>query len=179
MESRPRVRVCPPESTVEVNQISPSSAGARWSTTRRWFPPAHQRADAPVEPGGEPALDLVDACATRQAAEAFLACARRADGATRAVLEQLFRLFVLQRLTPHAELLLVNGYLTVDTVRDLPPIIDRLGAEPTPEALGLVAPLGIPDELPQAPIATGDYRAACDDPAGPWQVLRIPDRSAT
>lgn len=95
------------------------------------------------------------------------------------MLEQLFRLFVLQRLTPHAELLLVNGYLTVDTVRDLPPIIDRLGAEPTPEALGLVAPLGIPDELPQAPIATGDYRAACDDPAGPWQVLRIPDRSAT
>ncbi len=117
-----------------------------------------------------PALDLVDAYATRCAAQAFLAAADRvADEDTRRLLEQVFRLFVLQRLAPHAGPLLADGHLTAEAVRDLAPAVDRAGAELAPHALALVEAFAIPDDLLQAPIATDGYAAAYDDPAGPWQ----------
>ncbi|MFI0773445.1 acyl-CoA dehydrogenase [Streptomyces sp. NPDC021212] len=117
-----------------------------------------------------PALDLVDAYATRRAAQAFLAAVDRiADDATRSLLEQVFQLFVLERLAPHAGLLLADGHLTADTVRELAPAVDRVGAGLAPHALALVEAFAIPDGLLQAPIATDGYAAAYDDPAGPWQ----------
>ena len=117
-----------------------------------------------------PALDLVDAYATRRAAEAFLAAAARVDDdATRNLLEQVFQLFALQHLAPHTGLLLADGHLTAEAVRDLGSAIDRAGAALAPHALALVAAFAIPDTLLQAPIATDGYDAAYDDPAGPWQ----------
>ncbi|MEU1799699.1 acyl-CoA dehydrogenase [Streptomyces sp. NPDC019937] len=117
-----------------------------------------------------PALDLVDAYATRCAGQAFLAAVDRvADDATRRLLEQVFRLFVLQRLAPHTGPLLADGHLTAEVVRDLAPAVDRAGAELAPHALALVEAFAIPDDLLQAPIATDGYVAAYDDPAGPWQ----------
>ncbi|WP_063726704.1 acyl-CoA dehydrogenase [Streptomyces sp. RTd22] len=117
-----------------------------------------------------PALDLVDAYATRRAAEAFLTAVDRvADDATRGLLEQVFRLFALQRLAPHAGPLLADGHLTADTVRDLAPAVDRVAAALAPHAPALVEAFAIPDDILQAPIATDGYAAAYDDPAGPWQ----------
>lgn len=117
-----------------------------------------------------PALDLVDAYATRRAAQAFLAAVDRVgDDGTRRVLEQLFQLFALQRLAPHAGLLLANGRLTAEAVRDLAPAADRVSAALAPDALALVEAFAIPDAILQAPIATDGYEAAYDDPEGPWQ----------
>ncbi|RNG20702.1 acyl-CoA dehydrogenase [Streptomyces botrytidirepellens] len=117
-----------------------------------------------------PALDLVDAYATRRAAEAFLTAVDGvADDATHGLLEQVFRLFALQRLAPHAGLLLADGHLGADTVRDLAPAVDRVAAALAPHAPALVEAFAIPDDLLQAPIATDGYAAAYDDPAGPWQ----------
>ena len=117
-----------------------------------------------------PALDLVDAYATRRAAEAFLTAADRvADNATRSLLEQVFQLFVLERLAPHAGLLLADGHLTADAVRDLGDAVDRVAAGLAPHALELVEAFAVPDHILQAPIATDSYAAAYDDPAGPWQ----------
>ncbi|QLH25641.1 acyl-CoA dehydrogenase [Streptomyces sp. Rer75] len=117
-----------------------------------------------------PALDLVDAYATRRAAEAFLTAVDRvADDAMRGLLEQVFQLFALQRLAPQAGLLLADGHLTADTVRDLAPAVDRVAAALAPHAPALVEAFAIPDDILQAPIATDGYAAAYDDPAGPWQ----------
>ncbi|WP_237538033.1 MULTISPECIES: acyl-CoA dehydrogenase [unclassified Streptomyces] len=117
-----------------------------------------------------PALDLVDAYATRRAAQAFLAAADRVgDEATRRPLKRLFQLFALQRLAPHAGLLLADGHLTAEAVRDLAPAVDRVSAALAPDALALVEAFAIPDAILQAPIATDGYEAAYDDPEGPWQ----------
>jgi acyl-CoA oxidase len=120
-----------------------------------------------------PALDLVDAYAARRAAEAYVAAIGRVgDAATRGVLDQLFRLFALQRLAPHTGTLLAAGHLTADEVRELGSAIDRTSAELAPHALALVDAFAVPDAVLQAPIATKDtagYAAAYDDPAGPWQ----------
>lgn len=117
-----------------------------------------------------PALDLVDAYAARRAAQAFLAAADRVgDDATRRLLEQLFQLFALQRLAPHAGLLLADGHLTAEAVRDLASAVDRVSAALAPDALALVEAFAIPDTILQAPIATDGYEAAYDDPQGPWQ----------
>ncbi|WP_326687416.1 MULTISPECIES: acyl-CoA dehydrogenase [unclassified Streptomyces] len=121
-----------------------------------------------------PALDLVDAYATRRAAQAFLASAVRVgDDATRSLLERVFQLFVLQRLAPHAGLLLADGHLTAEAVRDLAPAVDRVSAGLAPHALTLVEAFAVPDAILQAPIATDGYDAAYDDPAGPWQPAPV------
>ncbi|MFF8788018.1 acyl-CoA dehydrogenase [Streptomyces sp. NPDC015125] len=117
-----------------------------------------------------PALDLVGAYATRRAAQAFLAAADRVDDTTtRSLLAQVFQLFVLQHLAPCAGLLLAEGHLTAEAVRDLSPAVDRVSAALAPHALTLVEAFGIPDAILQAPIATDGYDAAYDDPAGPWR----------
>lgn len=117
-----------------------------------------------------PALDLVDAHTTRRAAQAFLVCVDRVDdSATRSTLEQLFRLFALQRLMPHAAQLLADGHLTAEAVRDLAPAVDHVCAALAPHALALVEAFAVPDDMLQAPIATDHYSDLYDDPAGPWQ----------
>ncbi len=117
-----------------------------------------------------PGLELVDAYAARRAAEAFLAAVDQVgDTATRTVLDQLFQLFALQRLAPHAGLLLADGHLSAEDVRELDPAADRISAWLAPHALTLVDAFAIPDEVLQAPIATEGFAAAYDDPAGPWR----------
>ncbi|MFH8224715.1 acyl-CoA dehydrogenase, partial [Streptomyces sp. NPDC018057] len=117
-----------------------------------------------------PGLGLVDAYAARRAAQAFLAAVGRVrDPAVRALLQQVFRLFALECLSPHTGVLLADGRLTAETVRGLAPAVDRLGAELAPHALDLVAAFAVPDAMLQAPIATDGYAAAYDDPAGPWR----------
>ncbi|MFC4330633.1 acyl-CoA dehydrogenase [Streptomyces andamanensis] len=117
-----------------------------------------------------PGLGLVDAYAARRAAQAFLAAAGRVrDPAVRALLQQVFRLFALECLSPHAGVLLADGRLGAETVRGLAPAVDRLGAELAPHALDLVAAFAVPDAMLQAPIATDGYAAAYDDPDGPWR----------
>ncbi|WP_237404787.1 acyl-CoA dehydrogenase [Actinacidiphila reveromycinica] len=116
-----------------------------------------------------PALDLVDAYATRRAAEAYLAAVDRiGDAATRGTLDRLFQLFALQRLAPHAGELLADGHLTAEAVRGIGPAVDRITAELAPHALTLVDAFAIPDEVLEAPIATEGFGAVYDDPAGPW-----------
>lgn len=107
-----------------------------------------------------PALDLVEACATRLAAEALLSAAREATGAAREVLELTFRLFAAQQLAPHTGVLLAEGHLTADQVRDLPAEIDSVTEQLAPHALAMVDAFAIPDDLLQAPIAADDYVAA-------------------
>ncbi|MEU5088390.1 acyl-CoA dehydrogenase [Streptomyces sp. NPDC021356] len=117
-----------------------------------------------------PGLDLVDAYATRRAAQAFLAAAEHVrDDFARGLLQQVFRLFALERIAAHAGVLLADGRLTAEAVRDLAPAVDRLGAELAPHALDLVAAFAVPDTILQAPIATDGYAAAYDDPGGPWR----------
>nr|WP_168723521.1 acyl-CoA dehydrogenase [Streptomyces sp. SAT1]ANO42121.1 acyl-CoA oxidase [Streptomyces sp. SAT1] len=117
-----------------------------------------------------PGLGLVDAYAARRAAQAFLAAVGQVrDPAVRALLQQVFRLFALECLSPHAGVLLADGRLTAETVHGLEPAVDRLGAELAPHALDLVAAFAVPDAMLQAPIATDGYAAAYDDPAGPWR----------
>ncbi|WP_328389261.1 hypothetical protein OHS81_32760 [Streptomyces sp. NBC_00400] len=117
-----------------------------------------------------PALDLVGAYATRRAAQAFLAAVDRVgDTTTRSLLAQVFQLFVLQHLAPYAGLLLADGHLTAEAVRDLAPAVDRVSAALAPHALTLVEAFAVPDAILQAPIATDGYDAAYDDPAGPWR----------
>ncbi|MFJ2955125.1 acyl-CoA dehydrogenase [Streptomyces sp. NPDC087270] len=121
-----------------------------------------------------PALELVDAYGTRRAAEAYLAAVGRVgDATTRGVLDQLFRLFALQRLAPHAGTLLADGHLTAEAVRELRPAVDRISADLAPHALALVEAFAVPDGILQAPIATEGYAAAYDDPAGPWQAVVV------
>ncbi|MFK0264032.1 acyl-CoA dehydrogenase [Streptomyces angustmyceticus] len=121
-----------------------------------------------------PALELVDAYATRRAAQALRAAADRVgDDATRSLLTQVFQLFVLQHLAPRAGVLLADGHLTAEAVRDLAPAVDRVSAGLAPHALTLVEAFAVPDTILQAPIATDSYDAAYDDPAGPWQSAPI------
>lgn len=103
-----------------------------------------------------PALDLVSAFAGRRAAQALLAACRRAHGADRNLLEYLLQLFVLRTLAPHTGILLAEGHLDADQVRAVPSLIDQVAESLAPHALGLVEAFAIPEEVLQAPIATGE-----------------------
>ncbi|GAA3722326.1 acyl-CoA dehydrogenase [Streptomyces tremellae] len=105
----------------------------------------------------EPALDLVDAYATRRAAEVFLAAAdTAADEPTRKALRLLFRLFALERLAPHTGPLLADGLLDARAVHGLAAEADRVAAALAPHALALVEAFAVPDAVLQAPIALPD-----------------------
>jgi acyl-CoA oxidase len=103
-----------------------------------------------------PALDLVSAFAGRRAAQALLAACRRAHGTDRKLLEQLLRLFALRTLAPHTGILLAEGHLNADQVRAVPSLIDQVAESLAPHALNLVEAFAIPEEVLQAPIATGE-----------------------
>ncbi|MEW2548283.1 acyl-CoA dehydrogenase [Streptomyces sp. NPDC047002] len=105
----------------------------------------------------EPALALVDAYATRRAAEAFLAAACAVtDEPTRDTLLLLFRLFALERLAPHTGPLLADGLLDAAAVHGLAAEADRAVAALAPHALALVEAFAVPDAVLQAPIALPD-----------------------
>ena len=136
--------------------------------------PHRHQPDGPLEPRGEPGPGPRRRVRHPARRPGIPGRAQRVgDNATRSVLEQLFQLFALQRLAPHAGPLLADGHLTAEAVRDLSAAIDRVGAALAPHALTLVEAFAIPDAILQAPIATDGYDAAYDDPGGPWQQVPV------
>ncbi|MFD0273428.1 acyl-CoA dehydrogenase [Kitasatospora sp. NPDC127111] len=104
-----------------------------------------------------PALEMIEAAACLQAADAFIAAA--ADAATagaRELLEDLCRLFLLRHLDPHTGLLLADGHLTADHVRALAPTVSAVIGRLAPHALTLADAFDLPEEfLATVPIASG------------------------
>lgn len=95
-----------------------------------------------------PALELVDAHAHRQAAEAMLTAATRAtDTDARAHLTALHRLFALRQVSAHSGDLLADGRLTAAQVRNLPDETEATVAALEPHALTLVEGFAVPDEV--------------------------------
>ncbi|MFG2624814.1 acyl-CoA dehydrogenase [Streptomyces sp. NPDC048473] len=85
-----------------------------------------------------PALELVDAYAHRQAAQALLDAAGQAPHPeAQQQLRLLHRLFTLRRVAAHSGDLLAEGYLTSAQVRQLPDAAEGVVADLAPEALTL------------------------------------------
>ncbi|MFI9627903.1 acyl-CoA dehydrogenase [Streptomyces sp. NPDC052042] len=85
-----------------------------------------------------PALELVDAHAHRQAAQALLDAAdQTTHPEAQRLLRLLHRLFVLRRVAAHSGDLLAEGHLTPDQVRRLPDAAESVIADLAPEAMTL------------------------------------------
>ncbi|MEV7526600.1 acyl-CoA dehydrogenase [Streptomyces sp. NPDC091371] len=106
-------------------------------------------------------LEMVSAHARRQAADSFLTAAEQTtDPATRRLLKNLCRLFLLQHLREHTGDLLAEQQLTAQHVRGLHRTIDTVIAELAPHMMTLVDAFDLPDEfLAAVPIANDDYLA--------------------
>ncbi|MEE2039331.1 acyl-CoA dehydrogenase [Nocardiopsis sp. CT-R113] len=100
------------------------------------------------------ALGAVDAHAQRRAAQEFLG---GPDGeAAPPELTDLFRLFALERLSPHTGDLLAEGYMSAGQVTALPDLVEDLITALAPRAQDLVAAFHVPDQvLASVPIADG------------------------
>ncbi|WTJ42489.1 acyl-CoA dehydrogenase family protein [Streptomyces atratus] len=95
-----------------------------------------------------PALELVDAYAHCQAAQALLdAATRAADPEARRQLGLLHRLFTLRRVAAHSGDLLAEGYLTGDQVRQLPDAAESVVADLAPHAVTLTNGFALADEV--------------------------------
>lgn len=95
-----------------------------------------------------PALELVDAYAHRQAAQALLeAATQAAHPEAERQLRLLHRLFTLRRVAAHSGDLLAEGHLTSDQVRQLPDAAERVVAELAPQAVTLTNGFAIVDEV--------------------------------
>jgi acyl-CoA oxidase len=93
------------------------------------------------------ALALVETYTVGQAADAFAAaCAEVTDPATRAVLDDLRALFLLDRLAPLGGLLLTEGALTAEQVRALPDTLRDLTARLAPHLAALTEAFDVPEE---------------------------------
>ncbi|MEU5323882.1 acyl-CoA dehydrogenase [Streptomyces sp. NPDC021056] len=93
------------------------------------------------------ALALVEPYTVGQAADAFAAaCAEVTDPATRAVLDDLRTLFLLDRLAPLGGLLLTEGTLTAEQVRALPDTLRDLTARLAPQLAALTEAFDVPEE---------------------------------
>ncbi|MFJ9681366.1 acyl-CoA dehydrogenase [Streptomyces sp. NPDC101194] len=95
-----------------------------------------------------PALELVDAFAHRQAAQALLDAAVQADDpeAERQLL-LLHRLFTLRRVAAHSGDLLAEGHLTSAQVRQLPDAAESVVEELAPRAMTLTNGFAVVDEV--------------------------------
>ncbi|MEU7650227.1 acyl-CoA dehydrogenase family protein [Streptomyces huasconensis] len=104
------------------------------------------------------ALELVEAHAQRQAADAFLAAVTRSAGsAAHSLLQSLCRLFLLKQLTEHSGDLLAEQRMTVDHVRALSPAIEQIIGELAPHLRTLVDAFDIPENLlAEIPLVHGD-----------------------
>ncbi|KPI06817.1 Acyl-CoA oxidase [Actinobacteria bacterium OK074] len=92
------------------------------------------------------ALELVEAYATGQAADAFAAvCAEAEDARTRAVLEDLAALFLLRQVLPRSGLLVAEGALTVAQVRLLPEALGLLTDRLAPLLRTLTEAFDVPE----------------------------------
>ncbi|MES9510641.1 acyl-CoA dehydrogenase [Streptomyces sp. NPDC000609] len=95
-----------------------------------------------------PALELVDAYAHAQAAQALLdAAAQAPDPEARRQLLLLHRLFALRRVAAHSGDLLAEGYLTNDQVRRLPDAAESAVEDLAPHAMTLTNGFAIADEV--------------------------------
>lgn len=95
-----------------------------------------------------PALELVDAYAHAQAAQALLdAAAQAPDPEARRQLLLLHRLFALRRVAAHSGDLLAEGYLTNDQVRRLPDAAESAVEDLAPHAMTLTNGFAISDEV--------------------------------
>ncbi|MFF3333602.1 acyl-CoA dehydrogenase [Streptomyces sp. NPDC002888] len=105
------------------------------------------------------ALEMVSAHAGLNAADAFLTAIGQAEvPETRALLEDLCRLFLLRKVGEHTGDLLAEGHMTAHHVRALPLAIDRAIAGLAPHMMTLVDAFDLPKEfLAGIPIANGDY----------------------
>lgn len=94
-----------------------------------------------------PALEVVAAHARLQAADAFIAAtAATEEAATRAVLADLCRLFLLNELNPRSGDLLAHGHMTAAQVRQLPLETDRLTGLLAPHLSVLAEAFDVPAE---------------------------------
>ncbi|MFE7037204.1 acyl-CoA dehydrogenase [Streptomyces sp. NPDC057621] len=93
------------------------------------------------------ALALVETYTVGQAADAFAAvCAQVTDRGTRAALDDLRTLFLLDRLTPLSGLLLAERIFTVEQVRSLPDTLRDLTARLAPHLATLTEAFDVPEE---------------------------------
>ncbi|MEV3914128.1 acyl-CoA dehydrogenase family protein [Streptomyces canus] len=104
-----------------------------------------------------PALEMVSVYAALQAADAFIEAAARAESdATRTVLENLCRLFLLRQIEGRTGDLLAEGHLAADHVRTFPYLVNDVIAGLAPHMMTLADAFDLPSEfLDAVPIATG------------------------
>lgn len=156
---------------------------------RIWFERARERMG--LAPHGDPlarwnaasgpALRGVEAHAQRQAAEAYAeAVTALPEGPARERLDELQRLFALDRIARGGGDLLAAGLLSADQVKELPHRVEELITAVAPHLPDLVESFALPPELlADWPIARPDYVAAYDDPGAPWQsdggLAAVPD----
>ena len=120
-----------------------------------------------------PALRGVEACAYRQAAEAYRRGPRAAlpEGAARERLGELERLFAVEWVARNSGDLLAAGLLSGDQVESLPEAVEELVAAVAAHAPELADSFALPERLlADWPIAGPGYADAYDDPAGPWNA---------
>ncbi|WP_327358758.1 acyl-CoA dehydrogenase family protein [Streptomyces sp. NBC_01304] len=106
-----------------------------------------------------PALQMVSAHAQLQAADAFIeAAAQAVDPATRLLIEDLCRLFLLQQVSEYTGDLLAEGHLCVSHVRELPGAVDATISFLAPHLMTLVDAFDLPaGYLAGIPIASGSH----------------------
>ncbi|MFE9688019.1 acyl-CoA dehydrogenase [Streptomyces sp. NPDC006285] len=102
------------------------------------------------------ALALVETYTVGQAADAFTtACAQVTEPGTRATLEDLRTLFLLDRLAPHSGTLLAERIFTAEQVRSLPDTVRDLTTRLAPHLATLTEAFAVPEEhLASLPILT-------------------------
>ncbi|QES38537.1 acyl-CoA oxidase [Streptomyces venezuelae] len=102
------------------------------------------------------ALALVETHTVGQAADAFAAaCAQATDPSTRATLDDLHTLFLLERLAPLSGQLLADHIFTAEQVRSLPDTLRELTARLAPHLATLTAAFDVPEEhLASLPMLT-------------------------
>lgn len=112
------------------------------------------------------ALALVEAYTVGQAADAFAAaCAQVTDPGTRAALDDLRSLFLLDRLGPLSGLLLTEGALTAEQVRALPDTLRELTTRLAPHLATLAEAFDVPEEhLASLPMLTSGTPSRHDSP---------------
>ncbi|WP_405858403.1 acyl-CoA oxidase [Streptomyces sp. NBC_00090] len=122
-----------------------------------------------------PALEMVSAYAGLKAADAFIEAVAQAESdATRTLLEELCRLFLLRQIEGHTGDLLAEGHLTADHVRMLPYLVNGVIAGLAPHMMALVDAFDLPSEfLGAIPIAAdrrlGDGADEWARPARVWE----------
>ncbi|WP_405687561.1 acyl-CoA dehydrogenase [Streptomyces sp. NBC_00057] len=95
-----------------------------------------------------PALELVDAYAHSQAAQALLDAANQAPHPeAQRQLRLLHRLFTLRRVAAHSGDLLAEGYLTSAQVRQLPDAAESVVGDLAPEALTLTNGFAVVEDV--------------------------------